>query len=507
MREDQPRPGGPAAERARELSAARAAGARSGRRIARNTLFSGVGEASNLVLFLLGFLAARWLAPTAFGEYSTAFAFVGLFRLLPDFGMSYASTLAISRDRSLAARTAANLLGFQAVLSALTLALCLALGRALYRDVTWIAVLVLSLDLVLKALKSTLRWLLKGLERFGVEALSLLLERTAILALGAASLAAGGGVVGFVLAFVAVRLFDTAGLAAYIHARVLPLRLAFDRRVWMDLFRRGLPFAYAGLMITLFFQVDAVMLEAMRGAREVGFYRAPVLVLEGLTLVPRVLSYALIPTMAALHPGDAAAVTELYRRGCKYLLLAGLPAAAFGALASGPFIALLFGPAYAPSVAAAQVLLPAAAFMFLSNFGETTLACVNRWGTIVVVSTACLVLNVALNLAWIPTYGYHGAAWATLVTEGAYFLLGAVALALYGHPVQWPSLVFRPALATAAFAAVLWAARGLPLFAASLLACAAFAAATVVLRIWDRQERALILEMLRLGAPQPEPLA
>jgi peptide/nickel transport system permease protein len=57
VREDQPRLGGPAAERARELSEARAAGAPSGRRIARNTLFSGVGEASNLILFFLGFLA------------------------------------------------------------------------------------------------------------------------------------------------------------------------------------------------------------------------------------------------------------------------------------------------------------------------------------------------------------------------------------------------------------------------------------------------------------------
>ncbi len=245
----------------------------------------------------------------------------------------------------------------------------------------------------------------------------------------------------------------------------------------------------------------------MRGAREVGWYRAPVLVLEGLTLVPRVLSYALIPTMAALHPGDPAAVTALYRRGCKYLLLAGLPVAAFGFLASGPFIALVFGPDYAPSAVAARILLPAAAFMFLSNFGETTLACVNRWGTIVVVSTACLVLNVALNLVWIPSYGYHGAAWATVVTEGVYFFMGAAALALYGHHVRWPALAFRPVLAASAFAAVLWAARSLPLLVASLLACAAFAAATVVLRIWDRQERALILEVLRRGAPQPEPLA
>jgi O-antigen/teichoic acid export membrane protein len=249
------------------------------------------------------------------------------------------------------------------------------------------------------------------------------------------------------------------------------------------------------------------MLEAMRGSQEVGWYRAPVLVLEGLTLVPRVLSYALIPTMAALHPKNAAAVTGLYRRGCKYLLLAGLPVAAFGALAARPFIAFLFGPDNGPSVLAARILLPAAAFMFLSNFAETTLACINRWSTIVVVSTACLALYVGLNLLWIPAHGYEGAAWATLVTEGAYFLLSALALSRHGHHVQWPALLLRPILAAGAFAAVLWAARGLPLLAASLLACAAFAAATVALKVWDHQERALVLEMLRRGAPQPEPLA
>ena len=57
-----------------------------------------------------------------------AYAFVGLFRILPDFGMSYASTLAISRDRSRASGLVGNLLGFQAILSLLTLALCLGVG-------------------------------------------------------------------------------------------------------------------------------------------------------------------------------------------------------------------------------------------------------------------------------------------------------------------------------------------------------------------------------------------
>src|SRR5678810_509879 len=94
-----------------------------------------------------------------------------------------------------------------------------------------------------------------------------------------------------------VRLVETTAIGVYIHARVLPLRPRYDPPLWGELFRKGLPYAYAGAMITLLFDVDAVLLEAMRGATEVGFYRAPVQVLAGLTLVPRVIGYAFIPTM------------------------------------------------------------------------------------------------------------------------------------------------------------------------------------------------------------------
>ncbi len=484
MPQDQPWPRRPAPQGAGGLTSPPAHGTPPlaeprpvARTLARHTLFSAVGEGSNVLLFLLGFLAARLLGPTPFGEYSTAFAFVGLFRILPDFGMSYASTLAISRDRSQAQRLVGGLLGFQAVLSLLTIALCLGIGATRYSGVTWFAVVVLAFDLVLKSVKSTVRWLLKGLERFGTEAVSLLFERALLLVLCLAVLYAGRGVRAFVLAFLVVRLLDTSALVAYVQRRVLPLGPHFDARLWADLLRKGLPFAYAGAMITLVFQVDTVILEKMRGATEVGWYRSPVLVLEGLTLVPRILGYALIPTMAACL------------------------------LESDRFIALLFGPTYAPSVAASKILLPAATFMFLSNFGETALACVSRWGTIVVVSTLALVLNVALNLAFIPRLGFVGAARATLITEALYFVATAAALRAYGYRADWIGIAWRPVLATAAFAAVLWVAHSWPLVAASLAACAAYAAATVLLRVWDERERTLIADIVRGRISDPGRLA
>lgn len=432
---------------------------------------------------------------------------MGLFRILPDFGMAYASTLAISRDPSRALHLIGGLLGFQFWLSILTLCLCLAIGRHLYHGVTWVAVVVLSLDLVLKAVKGTLRFLLKSLERFGVEAGSLLAERVLILALGVWSLRAGYGVVGFVAVFALVRVIDVAALAALVNARVLPLRPSVDRALWSELFRKGLPFAYAGLVITLIFQVDAVLLEALRGPQEVGYYRAPTQILEGLTLVPRILGFALIPTMAALYQTAPSAVTALYRRGCKYLLLVGLPIAAFGILASDRFIPLLFGASFAPSIALAQLLLPAAAFMFLSNFAETTLACVNRWKTIVIASTLALVLNVILNLLWIPTLGAIGSARATLVTEIVYFVMATGAVSRGGHRVGWLVIALRPLVAAAVFGAVLRAAAGIGLLASSALASAAFVVAVLALGTFDAKDGAALRELMHGHRPDARTLA
>jgi O-antigen/teichoic acid export membrane protein len=190
----------------------------------------------------------------------------------------------------------------------------------------------------------------------------------------------------------------------------------------------------------------------------------------------------------------------------KYLLLTGGPIAAFGMIAAGPFVRLLFGAAYDPSVGAARILIPAAAFSFLSNFGETTLACIDRWRTIVIVSTACLFVNVALNLLWIPSRGFIGASWATLLTEALYFAATAWALWRYGHRISWLSVLARPLLATAAFAAVLWASLGLGLVVSSVLACAAYAAATILLGVWDPKEKGLVRALLRGAAADPADL-
>lgn len=470
------------------------------RRVLSNTFFSALGESTNLLIFALGLLAPRYLAPEAFGAYTTAFAFIMIFRILPDLGMAYASTLEISRETSLASRIGSSLLGLQLFLALATVGLCLLTAKVLYsapqERVVWLAVVVLSWDLVLKTIKATLRWLLKGLQRFGTEAASLLIERVLLLGVGFFVLSRGGGAVSFALVFLLVRVPDTLGLWVFVDRFIVRLRPRIDPALWKQLFRKGVPFAYAGVMVTLLFQVDRVLLEHMKDQTTAGFYGVPVQILEGLSLLPRVISYAFLPTLAALFVRAPGEVTGVYRRGLKYLLLLGLPIAAFGVL-EVRFVPSLFGPKYLPSVSLAQLLIPVSTLMFVSNFSETTLFCINRWKTLVYVSTVAVLVNVVLALALIPRFGAVGAAWARIGGEGSYAVMTAVALVLAGYSPGWLRLALKPSACALAFALAISALHGVNLGLTAVGASLVWIAATFVTGVWDQKEREL---MRGLGA-------
>jgi O-antigen/teichoic acid export membrane protein len=393
------------------------------RSLARNTALAVLSEGSNAALFLLGFVAARVLGPEAFGQYGTAMALVGLFRILADLGLPAASTLAVSREPSLAGRFFGNLLGLQLLLGFVAVTLCLATGRVLHDGVTWIAVVVLCVDLLARAVQTTLRWVLRVFDRFDVDALTMTVERTLTLLLGVAALVAGGGVIGLVSVYASIRTLSAAGVLAWVRSRLLPLSPRRDAATWGALLRGGLPLAMAGTFTPLVVQLDSVLLETVCGAREVGLYRAPLRIVEGLGILPRALGMALLPALPALHARDPGALREAYRRSVGLLLLTALPVAVAGMVLPGPIVRLVFGEAYGEAAAVARLTLPVVVPFFVAHLGETLLACVGRARAIIPLALCALAVNVALALAWIPGHGRTGAAAATLAAVTVHAVL------------------------------------------------------------------------------------
>jgi O-antigen/teichoic acid export membrane protein len=467
------------------------------RRLLRNTLLAGVSEASQVLLFLLVLLAARLLGPVAFGQYGTAMAFVGLFRVLADLGMPTASTLAASREPGSAARSYGNLLGLQAVLCGLAVAACLLVGRRLYEGVTWLAVVLLCGELVARAAQTTLRWVLRVFGRFGVEAVAMSAERLLTLVLGVAVLLAGGGVPGLVAAFVAVRAANAVGLLAWVRGNVLPLRARADLRAWRGLLRDGLPLAFSGAFLSLVVQLDSVLLERLGGARDVGLYRAPLRITEGLMLAPRAVAAALLPVLPALYSRGARALDAPYRLGTALLLLAGLAVAVPGLGVPGPVVRLVFGPAYEAAIDATPLLLLAVVPAFLAVLGEIVLASVGRARAIPWLTAAALGTNALLVIVLVPRHGLMGASAATLAAVTVHAVLVAVLVRRAGPRAGWASLLLAGSLCGAAGTLAAFFARAWPAPVAVAAGTIVLAASAAVVGLADRGARAEVRALLR----------
>jgi O-antigen/teichoic acid export membrane protein len=96
----------------------------------------------------------------------------------------------------------------------------------------------------------------------------------------------------------------------------------------------------------------------------------------------------------------------------------------FGLLAAAamfltaPIIPHIVGPSFTSSVSALQwlCLLPVFRSLHLGAGDTLTGAGYQRYRTVAQLGAAAL--NFALNLWLIPTYSWHGAAWASLLTDG-----------------------------------------------------------------------------------------
>lgn len=205
--------------------------------------------------------------------------------------------------------------------------------------------------------------------------------------------------------------------------------LSWDLGVARSLLKESLPLFLAHSGTLLLLRVDQLMIFRMRGAEEAGIYAAATRLSEIVYAAGPLLIMTFMPVLARSFVGNAG----LYQRQCAWLFgaisLVGYGSVLFWFFAGIDVVGLLYGPAFAAS---APVLLVHGLATLPYLHGELRSAVLviekkTRW------SIRCaftgLLLNVGLNLLWIPSYGALGAAWATAVTYALVWFLSSLVIA------------------------------------------------------------------------------
>jgi polysaccharide transporter, PST family len=368
---------------------------------------------------LVGTLVARYLGPEQFGFLNYGLAIYGLFNIVSNLGLDSL----VVRDLALDASSEPHVLGTAFVLKALasvaTTLTAIIAARILdphHRELV-IIVALMSFASISQAL-DVIDYFFQAQTR---SRYSVVPRNIAFIAASLARLAA-------VLAHASLLAFAWIAALEVLCAELgLTVTYFRYRRRWprwnwrasraQTLLSESWPLLISSVMVMIYLRTDQVLLGKLSSMEAVGNYTAAIRFSEIWYAIPVIVTASVMPKL--LKARDANPVRYYARIQTFYetMILVSV-VITLGTLAFGPLaIRLLYGRQYSSAAGILSIHIWAGIFVSLGCVGSQqyvheriTITALHRSGI-------SAVINVVLNLLWIPRWGGIGSAMATLVAQ------------------------------------------------------------------------------------------
>lgn len=185
------------------------------------------------------------------------------------------------------------------------------------------------------------------------------------------------------------------------------------------------------LIISLYIQLNSVMLGFISGDEQVGYFTAGTKITHiGLTIISS-LGTVLLPRCShLLKIGDYGGFSTIINKSLNLTLALSLPMMAGLMILAGPVTMIFCGEEYFDSIPILYLNAPVIVFISLTNvMGIQILYPKDKVNIVILSVTAGAVSNLVLNFILIPPYGAYGAAISTLIAE----FMVLIAQIIYGR--------------------------------------------------------------------------
>ncbi len=401
------------------------------RRILKNFVVVLFGDVFGRALGMAtAIILARYLGPEDYGKYSLVVSLAYIFTIISDFGLNDLIIRDVAQDYTLAPKYIAAsfitkpLLSFFSMISLILMVYLMGYPKEII-----LCTAVFSFHIIFNTLTNSISSAFKGFQRMEYASIVTIVN----------------GIVGLV--FVAFLAYWNGTLIEIIFSKVLTLFIGFivayliliknfgrlDFTIDFPFLKKTLvdafPFLTIGIIATLFFKIDIIMLSKLKGDMAVGWFSAAANDLFfGLFIIPQAVSSVTYPLFARQY---SESIDQL-RRSCnftiKILTIIGVPISAGTFILAPQIINLVFGPEYENSVIVLRIISVGISFGFIRDPFGYGLAAVGKVKILMWLNVFSLIVNVVLNSFMIPLYGHIGAAITSVfcilfgLGQGYYFL-------------------------------------------------------------------------------------
>lgn len=475
-------------------------------RVLRNAAWGLISEGVGGALFFLAFvLTARHLGTFQFGIFSFVLAFVGVFQVVADFGLTNILVRDMARDPAHSEKMlgAAALLMALCSLGLMLAMICLSYWWAASREIFW-ACILMGASVVLTLQAAVLASVCRAHEDMGYNAAGNVAHKFLILVFVLIALHRKAGLGGIALAFL------LAGMCQYLYFHVIVRSLYFatswrtDPGYWRYLFAQSYLLGVAMICRRSITHVGTLLLGVWAAPYAVGLYNAAFRIIHVIDMLPFTLSIPLFPQLSRLAHESSERMFQFLRDALRFYSILSIPLCLSVFLLARPVITLTFGEAYIEAVPALQVMSAVIVLIFPTGLYIYAFSAINRQKSYAISTATCLATNFLTGVMLIPHLGQLGAALGIVAGELAFFLCGYLLLRREGFRMALMATIGKPLLATAIASPSLLAASmtdSLAVLALNILGFGAgYLLLIVLLRSIGRDELALVR-----GTFQPRP--
>lgn len=388
------------------------------RRIAHNTLVQLAGKIASVALGVAVItLMTRRLGPEGYGYYTTVVAFLQIFGILVDFGLTLTTLQFLSLHGANTSRILGTMLTMRLATAIPFFGAAIVVGMFMpYPMVVKVGIAILAFEFLATSLIQVLVGLFQKELATHFVALAELAGRTVLLVGVIVTLQSASGLLSFLAMIVLASIVHLLFLVVTAQ-RFTALSLTFDKKLARSFLATSWPIGVSIAFNLIYLKSDTLILSLYRKPEEVGIYGAPYRVLEILVAFPYLFVGLIFPILRNAWASDKMRFQRVLQKSFDALALCAIPLVVGTIILATPLMVLIAGPAFAASGPLLQLLIVATGLIFMGTlFGHVVLV-VEKQRPMIGGYAATAAVALAGYLFFIPRYGAPGAAWVTIFAE------------------------------------------------------------------------------------------
>jgi len=412
-------------------------------KLAFNTIIQVLGKIlATVASVIIVIYLTRYLGPGGYGQYTTILAYLGLFVVLADFGLSIYIAREVPKKEESIEKIVGNVLGLRLVLSiaALILASIIIIFMP-YENIIKLGVWAASFSMFFALMNDPLMAIYQINLSMYKASYADVAGRFFTLILTIFFIKLKMGLIAILMAYNLGNLLNLTINIFWVQAHI-KIDFKFEYSFWKKIFKEAIPLGLMVISGAIYFRLGIIILSLIKTSEEVGIFGAAYKIIEVLLTFPGMFIGLILPILSLNLKLNPSRFKSIFQKSFNLMIIWIMPIAVIGILMASQIISIIGGIQFQSAKIPLIILFVALIFSFINSpFGTVGVAMGKQkelaWRNIIIILFVS-----ALNLILVPFFSYNGTAIAVLIGEISMLIL--TSWLIYRDLAFFPNLKLLP---------------------------------------------------------------